>query len=200
MSQAKRKPLDKAPAESSEDSESDSSDEDAIHLSPSLPSNSNHGSQNPNDAQPDPDPDPKSPSAPTTSPHSSAQLHPHNNTPTETLQISFDFCDFRDEDLGMTRALLGQGAWASIPHVRDDLSRLETSIVEQKAVGTTIRVDDAANAGEIYSFITALPLRHLADRSAGWQSFRSFLMAQCPQGATAANEEALFFRVYSVGS
>ena len=81
----------------------------------------------------------------------------------------------------MTRALLAQGAFASVPKVNDMLHELETCIVSQKAVGTTIRVDDAANDGEIYSFLTVLPYQRMKQRSSVVKELHKFAVKHCPE-------------------
>lgn len=109
----------------------------------------------------------------------------------EVVQVEFSFCDFRNEDCGMVKALLTKGVFGSIPKVNQLLNQLEEQIVQQKAVGTTIRVDDQVNQGEVYSFATILPYSKVFKNSELGEQLSKYLLSSCPADQVKELEEVL---------
>ncbi len=88
------------------------------------------------------------------------------------VDVNFDFVDFNESYFHMTRQLISNSAWASF-----GVSEITNAVIDQVAVGTVIKVDEA-----ITGFITALNIdnSHIKHSS---KEIQKFLLSSCPNKA-----------------
>mmetsp|Transcript_19906 Transcript_19906/g.39071 ORF Transcript_19906/g.39071 Transcript_19906/m.39071 type:complete len:369 (+) Transcript_19906:216-1322(+) len=90
------------------------------------------------------------------------------------LNVEFEFCDPKEDDFAMIKALIMQGTAGLMPKIAPDLSELAGDITEQGAVGTTICVDK-----EVYGFASAIAFNHY-QKKAYFANLKEWLVGACP--------------------
>ncbi|GBG32028.1 Protein bcp1 [Hondaea fermentalgiana] len=90
------------------------------------------------------------------------------------LNVDFEFCDPKEDDFAMIKALITQGTAGLVPNIGLELGTLAGDITEQAAVGTTICVDS-----EVYGFASALASKHYT-KQAYFAALKEWILAACP--------------------
>ena len=87
----------------------------------------------------------------------------------QIVDVNFDFVDFNESCFHMTRQLISNSAWASF-----GVSEITNAVIDQVAVGTVIKVDEA-----ITGFITALNINNKNIKQSS-KEMQKFLLHTCP--------------------
>mmetsp|Transcript_24771 Transcript_24771/g.40172 ORF Transcript_24771/g.40172 Transcript_24771/m.40172 type:complete len:352 (+) Transcript_24771:120-1175(+) len=101
------------------------------------------------------------------------------------VNVDFDFCDPKDENFHMVKALFEQGSTCCIPGMLGGLSSLSEDICGQAAVGTTVCVDE-----QVFCFVSALCESYYGSKGY-FKTFKSLLTTFCPQNMKAKMDDAL---------
>jgi len=93
----------------------------------------------------------------------------------ELVQAEFSFCEPGEVDFSMTKELLLRGTAGALPQISGDvLYALATDVVEQGALGTTIKVDDS-----VFAFLSLLSVSHYGKRPY-MEYILNHIRSECP--------------------